>query len=110
MLHACALAYLSDHNPIDAIALSHPLGLNWEKLMTASLDHAVWFHRPARADQWLLFDLRGHGLVNARGMATGTVHTREGVHVATIAQEGLIRVARQPRVLFGPGGPAASPI
>ncbi len=99
--HACAVAYLSDHNPMDAIALSHPLGLDWERLMTASLDHAVWFHRPARADQWLLFDLRGHGLVNARGMATGTVHTRDGVHVATIAQEGLIRVAREPRPLPG---------
>lgn len=94
VLHACAIAYLSDHNPMDAIALSHPLGLDWDRLMTASLDHAVWFHRPARADQWLLFDSRGHGLVNARGMATGTVHTRDGVHVATIAQEGLIRVAR----------------
>jgi acyl-CoA thioesterase II len=92
--HACAIAYLSDHNPMDAIALSHPLGLSWNELMTASLDHAVWFHRPVRADQWLLFDLRGHGLVNARGMATGTVHTRNGIHVATIAQEGLIRVAR----------------
>ncbi|MFN0028238.1 MAG: acyl-CoA thioesterase [Acidimicrobiales bacterium] len=96
-LHACALAYLTDHNPIDAIAMSHPLGLDWDKLMTASLDHAVWLHRPARADQWLLFDMRGHGLVNARGMATGTVHTRDGAHVATIAQEGLVRVAREPR-------------
>jgi acyl-CoA thioesterase-2 len=93
-LHACALAYLSDHNPMDAIVLSHPLGQDWEQLMTASLDHAVWFHRPARADEWLLFDVRGHGLVNARGMATGTVHDRRGVHVATIAQEGLVRVGR----------------
>jgi acyl-CoA thioesterase II len=93
VLQACALAYLSDHNPMDAIALSHPFGQDWERLMTASLDHAVWFHRPARADEWLLFDLRGHGLVNARGMATGTVHTESGLHVATIAQEGLVRVA-----------------
>lgn len=103
-LHACAIAYLSDHNPMDAIALSHPLGQDWERLMTASLDHAVWFHRPARADDWLLFDLQGHGLVNARGMATGTVHTRNGVHVATIAQEGLVRVARTPRPPAGSSG------
>jgi acyl-CoA thioesterase-2 len=105
-VHACAIAYLTDHNPMDAIALSHPLGLDWAKLMTASLDHAVWFHRPVRADQWLLFDLQGHGLVNARGMATGTVHTRDGIHVATIAQEGLIRVAREPRVLPPPSLPS----
>jgi len=93
-LQVSALAYLSDHNPMDAIALSHPIGQDWDRLMTASLDHAVWFHRPARADEWLLFDLRGHGLVNARGMATGTVHDRRGTHVATIAQEGLVRVNR----------------
>ncbi len=102
-LHACAIAYLSDHNPVDAIALSHPLGLDWDRLMTASLDHAVWFHRPARADEWLLFDLQGHGMANARGMAMGTVHTRSGRHVATIAQEGLIRVARTPRSVTPPG-------
>jgi acyl-CoA thioesterase II len=93
-LHACGLAYLSDHNPMDAIILSHPKGLNWEQLMTASLDHAVWFHRPVRADQWLLFDMRGHGLVNARGMATGSVHTLDGIHLATVAQEGLVRSPR----------------
>jgi len=104
-LHACAIGYLSDHNPMDAIVLSHPLGQDWEKLMTASLDHAVWFHRPARADDWLLFDLRGHGLVNARGMATGTVHDRNGVHVATIAQEGLVRVAKEPKTKLTPTGP-----
>jgi len=101
-VHACAIAYLSDHNPMDAIALSHPLRLDWDRLMTASLDHALWLHRPARADQWLLFDLVGHGLSNARGMATGTVHTRDGLHVATIAQEGLIRVARTPRSALPP--------
>lgn len=106
VLHACAIGYLSDHNPMDAIALSHPLGQDWEQLMTASLDHAVWFHRPARADDWLLFDMHGAGIVNARGMAMGTVHTRSGIHVATIAQEGLVRVARERRPL--PAAPASS--
>ena len=92
--HACALAYLSDHNAMDAIILSHPAKPDWEEMMTASLDHAVWFHRFSRADDWMLFDYRGHGLVNARGMATGSVYSRSGVHLATVAQEGLVRTKR----------------
>ncbi len=63
-------------------------------MMTASLDHNIWFHRAARADDWMLFDMRGHGLVNARGMATGAVHAADGTHLATIAQEGLVRSPR----------------
>ena len=94
VVHACALAYLSDHNPMDAIIGSHPASLRWDEMMTASLDHNVWFHRPVRADHWMLFDLQGHGLVNARGMATGSVHAHDGRHVATIAQEGLVRSPR----------------
>ena len=94
LMHACALAYLSDHNPMDAIMSSHPSGQHWQGMMMASLDHNIWFHRPVRADEWMLMDLQGHGLVNARGMATGSVHSIDGVHVATIAQEGLVRSAR----------------
>lgn len=94
VVHACALAYLSDHNPMDAIILSHPASLRWDDMMSASLDHNVWFHRAVRADQWMLCDLRGHGLVNARGMATGSIHSHDGHHVATIAQEGLVRSPR----------------
>jgi acyl-CoA thioesterase II len=93
--HACALAYLSDHNPMDAIILSHPASLRWDEMMTASLDHNIWFHRHVRADGWMLFDMQGHGLVNARGMATGAVHAEDGRHVATIAQEGLVRSPRR---------------
>jgi acyl-CoA thioesterase-2 len=92
--HACALAYLSDHNPMDAILASHPQGLAWDQLMSASLDHAVWFHRPFRADQWLLFDLRAGGLHDARGLAMGTVHDQLGRHVASVAQEGVVRSPR----------------
>jgi acyl-CoA thioesterase-2 len=95
-LHACALAYLADTNPMDAVATSHPRGMpaegEWEHTyMTASLDHAMWFHRPARADDWLLFDLDGHGIIRTRGLSTGHVFTADGQHIATIAQEGLIR-------------------
>lgn len=94
VVQACALAYLSDHNPMDSIVAAHPDGLAWDQLMTASLDHALWIHRPFRADDWLLFDLVAGGLADARGLAMGTVHTRDGRHVASIAQEGL---ARSPR-------------
>ncbi|MEM7340291.1 MAG: acyl-CoA thioesterase domain-containing protein [Actinomycetota bacterium] len=95
-LQACALAYLSDTNPMDAVAASHPNGRppedQWhETYMTASLDHAMWFHRPVRADDWVLLDMDGHGIIRTRGLSTGHVFTTSGDHVATIAQEGLIR-------------------
>jgi len=93
---ACGLAYLSDVNPMGAIAASRPGGWpadgDWgESFMSASLDHAMWFHRPVRADEWVLLDLTGHGLIGSRGLATGPVFRSDGVHAATIAQEGLLR-------------------
>jgi acyl-CoA thioesterase-2 len=96
--HYAALAYLSDGNPMDAIRAAHPKDAGGQKLdeifMAASLDHAVWFHRPVRADQWLLFDMHSHQLIGTRGLATGDVFTREGVLVATVAQQGLVRLRR----------------
>jgi acyl-CoA thioesterase-2 len=98
-LHACALAYLSDMNAMDAIVASRPGGSAGAQAwggewMGVSIDHAVWFHRPVRADDWLLLDFTGHGLIRTRGLATGLVFDREGTHVATIAQEGLLRTRR----------------
>ncbi len=95
-VHACALAYLSDVNPMDAVATSHPKGMpapeTWDQTyMTASLDHAMWFHRPAKADDWLLIDMTGQGIIRTRGLSTGHVFAADGQHMATIAQEGLIR-------------------
>ena len=95
-LHACALAYLSDMNAIGAIGNSAPDlipdGSTWdESIMAASLDHAMWFHLPARADEWTLLEIVGHGMIGTRGLATGQVFTRGGQHVATFAQEGLLR-------------------
>lgn len=95
-LQACALAYLSDTNPMDAVATAHPRGMpshdEWhDTYMTASLDHAMWFHRPAKADDWVLLDMDGHGIIRTRGLSTGHVFTGDGQHIATIAQEGLIR-------------------
>lgn len=94
-VHACALAYLSDEDPLGVAVGAHPLAGQWDDMMAASLDHAVWFHRPARADDWLLFSLTGHGMANARGLAIARVHTADGTHVATVAQEGLGRTRHQ---------------
>jgi acyl-CoA thioesterase-2 len=91
-LQACGLAYLSDTNPMSAVHRSHPQ--DHEGLMGASLDHSMWFHRPARADDWVLLDMRAHGMIGSRGLATGPVFRADGTHVATIAQEGLLRVKR----------------
>ncbi len=96
VLQDCALAYMSDHNAIDALVTSHPSGGSWEDMMTASLDHNIWFHRRVRADNWVLYDVRAQGLVNARGMAIGSAHSIDGVQAATIAQEGLVRSPRPP--------------
>lgn len=94
-LHACAFAYLSDEYPLGVAVLPHPAGENWDELMAASLDHAIWFHRPFRVDDWLLFDLAGHGVANSRGLALAHVFGSDGTHVATVAQEGLVRVRRR---------------
>jgi acyl-CoA thioesterase-2 len=93
--HVCAIAYLSDSNAMRAIRASHPKypgDQHYSKdFMLASLDHSVWFHRPARADQWLMFDMQSQGLIGPRGIAIGHVMGRDGRHIATIAQEGLLR-------------------
>ncbi|HZJ26128.1 MAG TPA: acyl-CoA thioesterase domain-containing protein [Acidimicrobiia bacterium] len=94
LIHACALAYLSDEDLLGVALLALPIGTNWEQMMAASLDHAVWFHRPVRADEWLLFDLSGQGTANARGLAFAWVFRADGTHVATVAQEGLGRRRR----------------
>ncbi len=95
-LHLCALAYVADLNPMDSALTAHP---NWtpddgewsDHFMGASLDHAMWFHRPVRTDDWLLLDITSHGIIGSRGLATGPVFTTDGTHVATIAQEVLLR-------------------
>ena len=96
--HYAALAYLSDGNPMDAIRAAHPENRSGPKpqdiFMAASLDHAIWFHRPVRADEWLLFDMRSHQLIGTRGLSTGNVFTQGGVLVATVAQQGLVRLRR----------------
>ena len=97
-LQTCALAFMSDAAPTSAARSSHPSATGQRSdrslFMGASLDHAVWFHRPTRAEDWHWFDMDSHGLVGGRGLVTGNVLTAAGVHVATVAQEVLLRRRR----------------
>jgi acyl-CoA thioesterase-2 len=90
-IHAAALAYLADSTLVDHVMLPH--GLRWQdgRLTGASLDHAMWFHRPARADRWLLYDQQVEATAGARGMTTGRFIDAQGLVVATCGQEGLMR-------------------
>jgi acyl-CoA thioesterase-2 len=96
-IHACVLAFASDMGVVSAARVPVAGEEEWARFMGASLDHAVWFHRPIRADEWILFDLRTVSSFGARGLAAGTMHTHDGVLGVSIAQEALIRpVAEKP--------------
>jgi acyl-CoA thioesterase-2 len=98
VMQACALAYLSDDLPTDAVASLHPARVEGDqfhqRFFSASLDHAVWFHRPFRADVWHAQAFTCHGLIGSRGLGVGYVFTPDGTHVATISQEVLFRDLR----------------
>lgn len=88
---SCLLAYLSDYWLAGTAAMPHTLPMPHAGLFMASLDHAMWFHRPARVDDWLLFDCDSPSAQAGRGLARGTVHDRHGRLVASTAQEALLR-------------------
>ena len=94
LLHACLLAYASDLTLLDVIARA--AGATPRRAMMASIDHALWFHRPARVDGWLLYDQECPIARGARGLARGEIFTPEGELVASVAQEGLARHRRDP--------------
>jgi acyl-CoA thioesterase-2 len=87
VLHACALAYVSDMTLLGCTRLTH----REQQLQMASLDHAVWFLRPFRADDWLLYDQNSPSAGFGRGLAHGRIYDRSGALVATVVQEGLMR-------------------
>ena len=91
LLHVCLMTYASDMNLLDSVLLAHGLSFGDESLSIASLDHAMWFHRPFRADRWLLYAQESPTAGGARGLARGEVFTREGELVVSVMQEGLIR-------------------
>ena len=90
-LHAAVLAYASDLTLLSASLVPHDLFIGDPRLQPASLDHAMWFHRPFRVDEWLLYDQVSPSASGGRGFATGRLFTREGRLVASVVQEGLIR-------------------
>ena len=92
-LHRCLLAYASDFQLIDTALKPHALPLT-TKMVVASIDHAMWFHRSVRLDDWLLYVLDSPSASGARGFTRGSIFARDGRLLASVAQEGLIRVTQ----------------
>jgi len=94
VLHACVLTYASDMTLLDTTLLPHGSEAADEAIMMASLDHAMWFHRPFRADEWLLYVQDTPSTSGGRGMARGEIYTHGGELAVSVVQEGLIRPMR----------------
>jgi acyl-CoA thioesterase-2 len=93
-IHRCVLAYASDLTLLDTALLAHQRSVFDRNIMAASLDHALWIHRPFRADQWLLYTQDSPNLHGARGFARGLMFAADGTLIASVAQEGLLRERR----------------
>ncbi|MCA1378836.1 MULTISPECIES: acyl-CoA thioesterase II [unclassified Bradyrhizobium] len=93
-LHICALAYASDLSLLDAVMARYGRTLFDGRILSGSLDHAMWFHRPFRADDWLLYAKESPSAQSGRGLARGLIFTRDGTLVASVAQEGSVRERR----------------
>ena len=96
MLHQAVLAYASDHGLLGTALLSHGLSLWSPGMQLASLDHSLWMHRPFRVDEWLLYSMDSPVSAGARGFVRGSIYTADGTLVASVAQEGLMRVRPTP--------------
>jgi acyl-CoA thioesterase-2 len=90
-IHRCVLAYASDMGLLDSSLVPHGRTLFEKEFMAASLDHALWFHRPFRADEWLLYAHDSPNLSGSRGFSRGLIFTRDGILIASVTQEGLVR-------------------
>ncbi len=100
VLHAAVLAYASDYALLEPVLRKH--GLHWmdRRLRPASLDHSMWFHRPVRADEWILYTMSSPSASGGRGLGVGRMFTEDGTLVATLAQEGMLRLKDSPRGEF----------
>lgn len=92
VLHRAMLSYVSDYHLVDTAALAHGVTLRSGNVQMASLDHAMWFHRQVRVDDWLLYAMDSPSASGARGLARGSIFDRAGTLVASTCQEGLLRV------------------
>src|SRR5690606_29807575 len=96
-LHRAALAYASDYSLLEPILRRH--GLPWvtKGLKMASLDHAMWWHRFGRVDEWMLYVQESPNAIGGRGLSLGRIYRRDGVLMASVAQEGMVRVPAEAR-------------
>jgi len=92
LLHAAVLAYASDYSLLEPVIRRHGIAWSDPRLRPASLDHAMWFHRPGRADEWILYTEESPSAQGGRGLATGRMFAADGRLVATVAQEGMLRL------------------
>jgi acyl-CoA thioesterase-2 len=91
VLHQVLIAYVSDYSLIDTALLGHGRAINDPSLQVASIDHALWFHRPGRADSWMLYSQDSPAASGGRALCRGSIFSRDGVLFASAAQEGLLR-------------------
>jgi acyl-CoA thioesterase-2 len=92
LLHVCVLTYASDMTLLDSVLVRHGLAPGLDDISMASLDHAMWFERPFRADEWLLYSTRSPSASGGRGLATGRFYRQDGTQVCSVVQEGMIRL------------------
>ncbi|MDQ1536953.1 MAG: acyl-CoA thioesterase [Actinomycetota bacterium] len=92
LLHAAVLAYTSDYSVLEPVLRRHGLAWSDARLRAASLDHAMWFHRPGRADDWTLYTQSSPSASNGRGLAAGRMFNSDGALIASVAQEGMLRL------------------
>jgi acyl-CoA thioesterase-2 len=97
VLHQAVLSYASDYGLLGTALLPHRLTFQDRRLQAATLDHALWFHRPFRVDDWLLYAMDAPVTAGGRGFTRGSIFTRDGVLIASVVQEGLMRVHAEPR-------------
>jgi acyl-CoA thioesterase II len=95
LLHACIATYASDMSLFDTMLAAHEVRWDDADFMGASLDHCMWFHRPFRADEWLLYDMDSPSAHGGRGLARGFLFTRDGSLAVSMVQEGLMRLANR---------------
>ncbi|MFB9309544.1 acyl-CoA thioesterase-2 [Agromyces hippuratus] len=96
-MHRAALAYASDYSILEPILRAHGVAWATPGLKVASLDHAMWWHRDARVDEWLLYTQDSPSASGGRGLSLGRIYTRDGELVASVAQEGMVRVPESAR-------------